>query len=399
MPSPWLRLYAVLAAGVTAERAKTGPDTVGPVGPAFQRQGNVLVASIAELDSRASLEQVSIVREGAVHATPDLTPQAVRLELDKAARIVGVPLSMDRAEQCLRRMGHGTHAQSDDSAITVAVPAYRNDIMHPIDLVEDLAIAYGCRSSTCEAGYRCARRPLPWHPRRVRWGPDEGRPTCLPGEAVGGRAAQTEFRAFISCFLRYPSTADGLTHLVESACLAGVELVGLSTDQEIAVTAEIRGRLRGLSRFLATEEWLRNTAQRLRVRNALWASIVRSRKPRGKYLLYGGLAHSGTERTEVPFWVSQPRGLLDPSGGIDRLLGAMSVDFMSSWRLEMECRDMRRVCVTGRSEMLRPGVYCGVKGLNDFIVITPKTGSPVEGVLRASMSKYDSGKNRHGGDR
>jgi phenylalanyl-tRNA synthetase beta chain len=41
----------------------------------------------------------------------------------------------------LGKMGHGAKVIGDE--IDVEVPCYRTDIMHPIDLVEDVAIAYG----------------------------------------------------------------------------------------------------------------------------------------------------------------------------------------------------------------------------------------------------------------
>jgi len=41
----------------------------------------------------------------------------------------------------LGKMGHGAKVTGEE--IDVQVPCYRTDIMHPIDLVEDVAIAYG----------------------------------------------------------------------------------------------------------------------------------------------------------------------------------------------------------------------------------------------------------------
>jgi phenylalanyl-tRNA synthetase beta chain len=40
-------------------------------------------------------------------------------------------------------MGHGVTADAAADGLKVEVPAFRNDIMHPMDLVEDVAIAYG----------------------------------------------------------------------------------------------------------------------------------------------------------------------------------------------------------------------------------------------------------------
>jgi len=103
---------------------------------------NVIVTSLAELDSGARLEQVTIAYPDREVVTPDLTPQPVELDPEMVARTIGVELSRADVERHLRQMGHAVD-DPGQGAQRVEVPAYRNDIMHPIDLVEDVAIAYG----------------------------------------------------------------------------------------------------------------------------------------------------------------------------------------------------------------------------------------------------------------
>ena len=103
---------------------------------------NMLVTSLAELDRDATLEAVTIVYPDREAATPDLAPQEVTFDVQAAARRVGVSLSDAEGARLLRRMGHEVKP-SGDGGCKVLVPAYRNDIMHPVDLAEDLAIAYG----------------------------------------------------------------------------------------------------------------------------------------------------------------------------------------------------------------------------------------------------------------
>lgn len=102
---------------------------------------NTLVTSLAELDKNARLESVTIDYGSRQVSTPDLTPQRVKLDPRQAARTIGVSLDQDGVVERLRRMGHRVHA--GPNVLEVEVPAYRNDIMHEIDLVEDVAIAYG----------------------------------------------------------------------------------------------------------------------------------------------------------------------------------------------------------------------------------------------------------------
>ena len=70
-------------------------------------------------------------------ATPNMEPRKVKLELSYCNRLLGLELSQKEMEGHLKRMRYGVEGGY------VLVPAYRTDVLHPIDLVEDVAIAYG----------------------------------------------------------------------------------------------------------------------------------------------------------------------------------------------------------------------------------------------------------------
>jgi phenylalanyl-tRNA synthetase beta chain len=55
--------------------------------------------------------------------------------------MLGTDISLEDAVLHLKRMRYG--AEIVDNKITTLIPAYRGDILHPIDLVEDVAISYG----------------------------------------------------------------------------------------------------------------------------------------------------------------------------------------------------------------------------------------------------------------
>lgn len=103
---------------------------------------NTLVTSLAELDRTASIEQVQIVSGGGEVLTPNLTPQPATLDPERAVRYIGIKLDRAGVVECLKRMGHRVE-DSGAGELRVWVPAYRNDIMHEVDLIEDVAIAYG----------------------------------------------------------------------------------------------------------------------------------------------------------------------------------------------------------------------------------------------------------------
>jgi phenylalanyl-tRNA synthetase beta chain len=103
---------------------------------------NTIATSMLELDPGASLETVRIEYHNHSKATPDLSPQSATLNPATAASRIGVPLDKDGVVECLRRMGHAVSPREDGN-LDVKVPAYRNDILHEVDLIEDVAIAYG----------------------------------------------------------------------------------------------------------------------------------------------------------------------------------------------------------------------------------------------------------------
>lgn len=104
---------------------------------------NTILTSILELCPESKGEQVTIRPEGrSAFSTPDLTPQEVKFDTGLPSRRVGIDVNSDQVKHLLQKMGHGL-SEGENGEVTVLVPAYRNDILHPVDLVEDVAIAYG----------------------------------------------------------------------------------------------------------------------------------------------------------------------------------------------------------------------------------------------------------------
>lgn len=117
-------------------------DVTGLEERIVQKTLNTIVTSMLELDPGASLETVIIKAGNVSHQTPDLTPQKAVLNPKTAASRIGAPLDRDGVIECLRRMGHRV-SDGADGNLNVEVPAYRNDILHEVDLIEDVAIAFG----------------------------------------------------------------------------------------------------------------------------------------------------------------------------------------------------------------------------------------------------------------
>jgi phenylalanyl-tRNA synthetase beta chain len=75
-------------------------------------------------------------------ATPDFSNKRMDLNVGYANKVLGLQLTAERMAELLLTAGFGVEKVSGDS-LAVLVPCYRVDVMHPVDLMEDIAIAYG----------------------------------------------------------------------------------------------------------------------------------------------------------------------------------------------------------------------------------------------------------------
>jgi len=69
--------------------------------------------------------------------SPNLEPTSMKLDLNYVNKILGIELSEKDIKKLLENMGFGYEKNN------ALIPAYRADILHQIDLIEDIAIAYG----------------------------------------------------------------------------------------------------------------------------------------------------------------------------------------------------------------------------------------------------------------
>lgn len=87
----------------------------------------------------AQLHSVTVHYPDRDLVTPRIEPQRVPADPKQIARILGFEPKGDELIGLLAKMGLGYDAQSGEAL----VPTYRTDVLHPVDVAEDLAIAYG----------------------------------------------------------------------------------------------------------------------------------------------------------------------------------------------------------------------------------------------------------------
>jgi phenylalanyl-tRNA synthetase beta chain len=118
-------------------------DVTGISQAAVTKSLNTLVCSLVEIGG--TIETVAIVdADGKKRTTPDLKPRNAEVELAAAKRWLGLPLDDQSLAKSLQTMRFDVAtAKNGGGHFTVSYPAYRTDIRHPVDLLEDVAIGYG----------------------------------------------------------------------------------------------------------------------------------------------------------------------------------------------------------------------------------------------------------------
>ncbi|MEK6921438.1 MAG: phenylalanine--tRNA ligase subunit beta [Nanoarchaeota archaeon] len=96
---------------------------------------NILVTMLADMGGE--IYSLDVMYGNKKITTPNLTPLSMNFDIAYANKILGLDLKQTDAKKYLEMMGYSVKGKD------VLVPAYRADILHPRDLVEDIAIAYG----------------------------------------------------------------------------------------------------------------------------------------------------------------------------------------------------------------------------------------------------------------
>ena len=113
----------------------TGTDYV-----AVERSLNVLATALEDMG--ATIEKVRVKYPDRTVFSPDLTPQKMKLRTNYANELLGLKLSEAQVVESLRKCRLDAKAMKN-GVVEVSIPAYRIDVLHEVDLVEEVAIGYG----------------------------------------------------------------------------------------------------------------------------------------------------------------------------------------------------------------------------------------------------------------
>jgi len=84
---------------------------------------------------------VKVVYPDGARDTPDMSPKKFSMDIEEARRISGLDLTPKRMCELLEQARYSTKISG--GKIEVHYPAYRQDIMHQRDVIEDMIISYG----------------------------------------------------------------------------------------------------------------------------------------------------------------------------------------------------------------------------------------------------------------
>ena len=95
---------------------------------------NIIVTSLIDLGGEAYAMELKYKKK---LITPNLNTEKRKISLENTNKLLGLNLNEKQLKNLIEKMGY------DYSKGIVEIPAWRIDILHEVDLIEDVAIAYG----------------------------------------------------------------------------------------------------------------------------------------------------------------------------------------------------------------------------------------------------------------
>lgn len=96
---------------------------------------NMIVTSLADMGGQIYSMEIDMYGKKVI--SPNLSPSEMKVDLDYVNKRLGLNLNQKNLKELLEKMGYN---YSNGLAL---IPSYRSDVLHQIDLIEDIAIAYG----------------------------------------------------------------------------------------------------------------------------------------------------------------------------------------------------------------------------------------------------------------
>ncbi len=103
---------------------------------------NILSTTLSDMGTK--IESVKVNYQGGKEIiTPNLNPKKWEVKKGYINDIIGLELSLTEMLKCFQKIRMDAKKSKKNGYLDIWVPAYRGDIMHPVDFTEECAIGYG----------------------------------------------------------------------------------------------------------------------------------------------------------------------------------------------------------------------------------------------------------------
>ncbi|WP_148413935.1 phenylalanine--tRNA ligase subunit beta [Haloferax sp. KTX1] len=108
----------------------------------IDRMCNIICYALAARG--ATIEDVEVQYETGTVTKPDFEVETKHVSHDRIETVLGVELELDEVIDLFERSGLDANAElGEETVYEVSIPPYRVDVLHPLDLVDDVGRAYG----------------------------------------------------------------------------------------------------------------------------------------------------------------------------------------------------------------------------------------------------------------
>ena len=115
-------------------------DVTGTDERAVNQALNIICSSFAEVGGQ--IKSMEVKYSDKTITTPDLTPQEMNVHVDTANELIGgINLTAEDIKELLLKARFDAEI-IDDNEVKAIIPAYRVDILHEVDIVENIAVQY-----------------------------------------------------------------------------------------------------------------------------------------------------------------------------------------------------------------------------------------------------------------
>ncbi|MEK6945236.1 MAG: phenylalanine--tRNA ligase subunit beta [Nanoarchaeota archaeon] len=95
---------------------------------------NIIVSTLGDMGGKIYQMELQYKNK---EVTPNLAPEKMKISLENTNKLLGLDLKEKEIKNLLEKMGHNYNKG------IVEIPSWRIDILHEVDLIEEIAIAYG----------------------------------------------------------------------------------------------------------------------------------------------------------------------------------------------------------------------------------------------------------------